>query len=393
MDSHQLPWEVIERVIDHSGGHPNTLRSLSLTCSQLRPRSRCLMFSRVDLRSRNAVFEFLDFLQDNPILKSFVRSIVVQPDDLAPFPLLHILSNLSEITFTARHPHAKQAVPALHQSSLTCFHRFGTHIQTLCISYLLFPTYLPFARILLAFPNVIHLTCTAVEIETAGDRAPLEVIRQRLCKQMQLKTLTIDSFVASTACPQSVHVGILLLNSDLAPSTVESLRLNARYGSNILSHREFHWSRLRSLVLHTPLDWGDDLPEAIDCLEKFHGPTLREVILEMDVRHFPSSPRSIVRNLLLDNPVLKKLEHSLLRFSHPGIMWIILDPLRADSHSFWSRELGRHFPLLYQRGATLALKANSETATPAGHGHDSRLKALIVSPNSKWVASASCDYT
>ncbi|KAI1785763.1 hypothetical protein LXA43DRAFT_953360 [Ganoderma leucocontextum] len=191
MESPRLPWEVIENVIGHSGDRPNLLASFSLTCRQLLPRSRCIMFTRVTLKSRDQVFAFVDFLEDNPHLKPFVQSMVVRPTDLAPFPLLYILPNLSEIRFTT--PSPSDLLPALHHSSLACFQRFGTHIQTLDVFDIHFATYLSFARILLAFPNIAHLTCTRVVIKEAGNSGPLDVMRHRLSKQMKLKTLTVSA--------------------------------------------------------------------------------------------------------------------------------------------------------------------------------------------------------
>lgn len=195
MESPRLPWEVIERVIDRSGEDPKSLCNLSLTCHQLHPRSRCLLFTRLDFKSRDSVFAFVDFLQDNPHLKRSVRSIVVRPDDFAPWPLLHILPNLSEVGFTSRECFTARpdAIAApWHQSSLTCSQRFGTHIQTLHLFCLSFANYLPFARALLAFTSIAHLTCTHVVIHKAGDPGPLDVITRRLSAQMQLKTLTVS---------------------------------------------------------------------------------------------------------------------------------------------------------------------------------------------------------
>ena len=195
MTSPRLPWEVIERVIDRSGDDPKSLCSLSLTCRQLHPRSRRLLFTRLDFKSRDRVFAFVDFIQDNPHLKRSVRSIVVRPADFAPWPLLHILPNLSEVGFTSRECFAARpdAVSASwHQSSLTCSQRFGSHVQTLHLFCLSFATYLSFARALLAFASIAHLTCTHVVIHKAGDRGPLDVITRRLSAQMQLKTLTVS---------------------------------------------------------------------------------------------------------------------------------------------------------------------------------------------------------
>ena len=187
MGSPRLPWEVIERIINHSGDHPQTLCSLALTCRQLRPRSRCLMVSRAVFKSRDHIFAFVDFLDGNPHLKPLVHSIVVELMDFPPFPLLHILSNLTEIEFNS----VKEIV-ALPQPALTCFHRFGANIRSLRLFNLSFVTYLPFSRVLLALPNVVHLTCQNVVIKSVGDQAPLDVIRWRLSKQMQLKTLVVS---------------------------------------------------------------------------------------------------------------------------------------------------------------------------------------------------------
>ena len=190
-----LPWEVLERMIDLSGDHCNVLRGFSLTCQQLLPRSRWVLFSRLDFKNRERVFAFVDFLDDNPHLKAVVRSVMVRPDDFAPFPLLYILPNLSEIRFKSGECLiAAHILPTIwHQSSLACSQRFGANIRTLHLSCLSFATYLPFARALLAFTSVRHLTCTHVVINTAGDQAPLGVIKRRLSEQMQLKTLTVSA--------------------------------------------------------------------------------------------------------------------------------------------------------------------------------------------------------
>ncbi|KAI1785780.1 WD40-repeat-containing domain protein, partial [Ganoderma leucocontextum] len=381
-----LPWEVIERIIGHFVGHPQTLCSFSLTCRQLRPRAFCLMMARVTLKSRTRTFAFVNFLRDNPHLKPFVHSIVVEPTDFPPFPLLPTLSNLSEIGFTSRKDNP--ALSALHHSTLTCFHRFGTHIRTLRLFRISFATYLPFARILLAFPNMVHLTCEGVGIKTAGDRAPLNGIRRRLPEQMRLKTLVVDS-VSQTGSQRggSASVGSLLFDSSLAPSTVESLSLGEVPGSDIFSHQS-DWSRLRSLVLHFQYA-HQCITDALKRLQEFRHPTLKEVMLEL----CSVSLLDIIADLSRrgePQDVYEELEHILLRFSQPGIIWIMKDPLRADRNTFWTRELQKQFPLLSQRGA-LTLK--SEIAISQSAGHDARIHALVVSPDSMWAASGSEDST
>ncbi len=199
MDAPLLPWEVIERAVDQFHGHPKTLRSLALTCRQLLPRTRVVMFARVRFETREHVFAFVDFLQKNPLLKPVVRSIAVWPPDLAPVPLLRILPSLSEIEFTSDDQNTDlDLAPHMHQSSLTCFLLLGTHIRTLSLSRLDFETCISFARVLLAFVNVTHLACNGVNIvemaaESNGGSPSLPVIiKRQLSQRMQLEALTVS---------------------------------------------------------------------------------------------------------------------------------------------------------------------------------------------------------
>ena len=190
MDTPRLPWELLERVIGNSGDHPKTLYSLSLTCRQLRPRALCLMVADVVLKRRDRIFDFCAILEAKPHLKALVRSAVVDPMDFAPIPVLRILPNLSELHFAT-----KGTIIALHQSNLTCFRHYGTHVQTLHLSSVSFATYLPLARVLLAFTNLVHLTCTDIRITASEKQLPhLGVLQTRLSQRLQLKSLTVSVF-------------------------------------------------------------------------------------------------------------------------------------------------------------------------------------------------------
>ena len=63
-----LPWEVIERVIDHSASSTKTLYSFTLTCHDLLPRSTTLLLGRVKLRNRDRLFDLCAILQVKPHL-------------------------------------------------------------------------------------------------------------------------------------------------------------------------------------------------------------------------------------------------------------------------------------------------------------------------------------
>ena len=115
------------------------------------------------------------------------------------------------------------------------------------------------------------------------------------------------------------------------------------------------WSRLRSLVLRFH-HGGRALTGVVKLLEEFHGPELREVVLELEPA---TSIPTILRDLSFDShdqpgyDARKELEDRLLRVPHLSMTWVS-PPLRR--HSFWACELSKRFPVLSQRGA-LTLKS------------------------------------
>ena len=146
-----------------------------------------MLAAGVKLRSRDHAFELVDFLQDNPHLKPFISSIIVQPTDFPPYPLLHILSNLSEITFfstestlTMGRYLRRVTYYSPHPFHLAGFRLFGSRIHTLRLCDIPFPTCLAFAHLLLAFSSITDLVCEGVVIGTEGNQAPLAVAKQRL---------------------------------------------------------------------------------------------------------------------------------------------------------------------------------------------------------------------
>ena len=85
--------------------------------------------------------------------------------------------------------------------------------------------------------------------------------------------------------------------------------------------------------------------------------------------------------------------------------YVIKHPPRTQSISFWARELGKDMRVLFKRGA-LALtsetggfrriltawdKLTSCPVLPAGHDRD--VRCLVISPDSKWIATGSNDST
>ena len=191
----RLPWEVLERIIDHCSGHFNTLCCLSATCRQLRPRSQRVTFARVDLTQskERGVFPFIAFLQANPDLQPLVLSIIVRPTDLGP-SLLYLLPNLSSIECISSGP-AEAPTLHLHRTSLACFRRLGTRVQTLHLLDVSFSTSLAFVHLLLAFDRLTRLVCTNVVItgKTKGknSKGPLDAAKRRLCERLRLRSLEV----------------------------------------------------------------------------------------------------------------------------------------------------------------------------------------------------------
>ena len=195
-----LPWEIIERVIEHASDDRNLLRSFSLTCRQLRPRSFTLILAQyVFLETRDRVSNFCDFLLEHPELRPLIHSILISPDDFRPFPLANMLPCLSTLLFISpRHGEPlsflKKRRPTIeiHHSTITCYHLFGKCIHTLSLNHLSFQTSSDLYRLLLAFPMTTQLSCNDIFIKTEEKEAPaMTVLRSRLSNQLQLDTLHV----------------------------------------------------------------------------------------------------------------------------------------------------------------------------------------------------------
>ena len=100
-----LPWEVIERVIDHAYYDDyELLRSFSLTCRSLRPRALWVMLQCTHLQSVDQSLALCDFFRTKTglQLQGHIQSLIVSPPDFPPFPLLKLLPNLSALLFVSR---------------------------------------------------------------------------------------------------------------------------------------------------------------------------------------------------------------------------------------------------------------------------------------------------
>ena len=237
-----LPWEVIERVISHSAGdlgrlydeNSESILNFSLTCRDLRPRSLCFLVADVVLHSREHIFDFCDFLRAKPHLKTFVRSISVDPRTFVPVPLLQadVLPNLSQIEFIDL---KGDPLCSLNQSSLTCSRLLSAHIRTLFLYALSFKSDIYFIQILSAFPKIAHLVCQDVFIdrEDGTSARPAEVAKQRLSKRLHLRTVS-----SSIQYPAEIEAGLCVSSSSLSVIPNMSREINISIGC-LLEHRSW----------------------------------------------------------------------------------------------------------------------------------------------------------
>ena len=194
--SPRLPWEVIERVIEHAHDDFEVLDSFSLTCRQLRPRSFALIIARyVYLDSRDRILAFSDFIQKEHKLQPLVQSISISPADFRPFPLVHMLPHLSTLLFTSpgyRNGDDRWKLPPikLHTTMLRSYYLFGRRIHTLSLDHLSFQTSSDLFRLLLAFPMTTQLSCNNIFIKFTEKQTPT-VVRNKLSKQLRLQNLHV----------------------------------------------------------------------------------------------------------------------------------------------------------------------------------------------------------
>lgn len=91
----------------------------------------------------------------------------------------------------------------------------------------------------------------------------------------------------------------------------------------------------------------DDIISATLFLKEFAPQTLKDVMVELE----SSSIMSIKVMLSSEDSSgqFEGLEQNLLRFSRPRITCLV-GVLRHDRHLFWTQELAKCFPVLFQRG-------------------------------------------
>ena len=209
---------------------------------------------------------------------------------------------------------------------------------------------------------------------------------------------------------REVEDGMSSLTS-LSAAAILFTRNDAVFLNEIFDQYPGDWSSLRSLTLRLPGKQVEGAKEALDLLEVVPRiPSLTNITLEWELYEIKGLRHDLSHNGIGTwNETYKNLEHALLAFSESRIICILSRPLSTNNGSFWLSELGRHLPVLHERGGVALqsrCKDNREfwsvfpprnkliiyhEAPPIGH--DEGVWALAISPDSKWVASGSDDST
>ncbi|TBU33615.1 WD40-repeat-containing domain protein [Dichomitus squalens] len=379
-----LPWELIEGVVDQACHDLDLLRSFSLTCRQLHPHSLLVMINHMPLNSRDKAFAFYNFLrtETGSQLRKQIRSLTISPIDVPHFPPVLMLPNLSTLSFISRGPQDRPTV-FLHTSHLRCYYRYGQNIRTLELGNLSLSTCTDLCRLILAFPNMTKIDCRDISVKSRAKAGPgMDLMKHKLSRQLRLATVNIHSGVDE-------DVTSMLL--DCARCTVQTLMLTGLDVIPLTSLMPSEWKRLHTLTI------GLELGERADSIERLAGflTNFRPPSLEDVSAHFLVTHRRILNQWFRDEisnetnwiDVCSKLEAALSTFRRQRLSFLVSleDPARER---LWTRELGQLFPVLRDRNR-LAVTCKSTAAV----GHKGIVAAVVVSPDSKWIASGSHDST
>ncbi len=167
------------------------------------------------------------------------------------------------------------------------------------------------------------------------------------------------------------------------------------------------WPRLQSLVLKLFISRASSTGNILQATELLTDLRRRTSLWEVRIElHDIMSGVGVS----FGTDIYVELERALLAFSCPRITWIIGD-LRAGRQSFWTQEFGKCFPALFQRGLVAVMPpergkhcyafiniAKLFSFSSLAHpefltGHEDTLWDLVVSPDSRWIASGSKDGT
>ncbi|TFK82326.1 hypothetical protein K466DRAFT_304701 [Polyporus arcularius HHB13444] len=184
----RLPIEVHERIIDAIFDDRYSLvldalamlSSCALVCRAWRPRAQRILFEYVLLRDKDALFRLAELINASPELGTYVRKLALRGYLHVPYSLVVLfltalrgkLPNLSVLNIQGFDdeeraanppPEAQKELPTLpihpYFPSLV---KSISHIHSLSLVAVKFPSFGDFARFLAALPNLTDLFCLRV---------------------------------------------------------------------------------------------------------------------------------------------------------------------------------------------------------------------------------------
>ena len=156
------------------------------------------------------------------------------------------------------------------------------------------------------------------------------------------------------------------------------------------------WCQLKHLVLQ--FSGEASVHRVAEFIEHFpNTPKLCEAVIEWRQwsqrigQHIPSTVYEPSPDIY---QAYKRLEYALLKFPRAGLTFLVDGQVDTETLSFWACELKKHFPALLARGSSIQCQCKErDRLVPSLPQHRDGVQALVISPNSKWVATGSRDST
>ena len=196
-----LPVEIIEHVIDMLDFDVRVLRTLALTCRDLRPRARFHLFHSIRFEPISGNVDALcSFLCTHPELAHQVQAVTVQsyaPPITGIFPatLFRKLPRLRQCKLLVE-ANAQWETPLSFHPGTLAFVRTTLYIQELDVHSFYFTSPAEVGRLIASFPALRRLGCSDIRTRYPSIRRPL--VRHR--PQCQIQNMSV-----STCCLLDIH--------------------------------------------------------------------------------------------------------------------------------------------------------------------------------------------
>ncbi len=204
----QMPWEVIERVIDILHWNVPALRQIAVACRSLLPRSRYHLFHAIRFQpTQEDAYSLCDFLDANLSLAALVEAATVYfPEsprpakavrviEVFPLGLLKRLPSLRHWKLSTGATKSPETPRSFHPTTLA-FLRTTIRLETLEIKDFTFTSNTELSRLLTSLPFLLSLRCSNVSIKsqrtTTLDR-PAHVRRHRAIRRLCVRTDSLRS--------------------------------------------------------------------------------------------------------------------------------------------------------------------------------------------------------